>query len=73
MIPSQDNDRKDLVVGYAYATQFRPRPAYASSVEITIYCHPDNTGMGYGKLLLDKLLFRLREVPKTADREHGIR
>ena len=44
------------VVGYAYATQFRDRPAYASTCENSIYLHPDRCGQGIGTLLLDALI-----------------
>lgn len=44
------------VVGYAYATQFRDRPAYASTCENSIYIHPDHRGQGIGKVLLSALL-----------------
>ena len=36
------------VVGYAYATQFRDRPAYTSTCENSIYLHPDHLGQGIG-------------------------
>ena len=41
------------VVGYAYATQFRDRPAYAYACENSIYVAHDG---GIGKLLLKALL-----------------
>jgi phosphinothricin acetyltransferase len=44
------------VVGYAYATQFRERPAYRSACENSIYIGPDHVGQGVGKLLLDALI-----------------
>lgn len=44
------------VVGYAYATQFRDRPAYASTCENSIYLHPDHCGQGIGTLLLGELI-----------------
>jgi len=44
------------VVGYAYATQFRDRPAYGSTCENSIYVHPDRQGQGIGKALLGALL-----------------
>ena len=44
------------VVGYAYATQFRDRPAYTSTCENSIYLHPDHLGRGIGTLLLDALV-----------------
>ncbi|WP_010336775.1 GNAT family N-acetyltransferase [Sphingobium yanoikuyae] len=44
------------VVGYAYATQFRDRPAYAYACENSIYVAHDRCGGGIGKLLLKALL-----------------
>jgi len=44
------------VVGYAYATQFRDRPAYSSTCENSIYVDPAHVGQGIGTLLLDDLL-----------------
>lgn len=44
------------VVGYAYATQFRDRPAYAYACENSIYVAHDRRGSGIGKLLLMALL-----------------
>lgn len=44
------------VVGYAYATQFRDRPAYTSTCENSIYLHPDHLGQGIGTLLLSALV-----------------
>ncbi|WP_336973013.1 N-acetyltransferase family protein [Sphingobium aromaticiconvertens] len=44
------------VVGYAYATQFRDRPAYAYACENSIYVAHDRRGGGIGKMLLGALL-----------------
>lgn len=44
------------VVGYAYAAPFRDRPAYAGTVEDSIYLDPDSTGRGIGKALLLALI-----------------
>ncbi|TCU52871.1 phosphinothricin acetyltransferase [Novosphingobium sp. PhB57] len=44
------------VVGYAYATQFRDRPAYAYACENSIYVAHDRRGGGIGKRLLEALL-----------------
>lgn len=44
------------VVGYAYASLYRPRSAYRFSVEDSIYVAPDAAGQGVGRLLLDALL-----------------
>jgi len=44
------------VIGYAYASQFRPRAAYAWACENSIYIHPDAQGRGAGKALLNALV-----------------
>ena len=44
------------VVGYAYASPWRPKPAYRYTVEDTVYVAPEWTGKGLGRLLLDELL-----------------
>lgn len=43
------------VVGYAYCTWFKPRPAYRFSAEDSIYLAPAAAGKGLGKRLLDAL------------------
>jgi L-amino acid N-acyltransferase YncA len=49
------------VAGYAYATKWRVRPAYRSSVESTIYLDPACAGRGLGRLLYSALLDELRQ------------
>jgi L-amino acid N-acyltransferase YncA len=44
------------VAGYAYASPWRPKPAYRYTVEDTVYVAPEWTGKGLGRLLLDELL-----------------
>jgi phosphinothricin acetyltransferase len=43
-------------IGYAYATQFRDRPAYRTTCENSIYLDPAVLGQGVGTLLLDALI-----------------
>jgi L-amino acid N-acyltransferase YncA len=45
-----------VAVGYAYASPYRPRPAYQFTVEDSIYIHPDFLARGLGRLLLTKLI-----------------
>jgi phosphinothricin acetyltransferase len=53
------------VVGYAYATQFRDRPAYAYACEDSIYVSAAHARQGIGRLLLAALI--------DAARDHGFR
>lgn len=50
--------RGGQVVGYAYASQFRPRPAYRFCVEDSVYLAGDAQGAGLGRLLLAELIVR---------------
>lgn len=49
------------VVGYAYASRFRQRPAYRWSVETTVYLASSRTGQGIGSSLMRALLERLTD------------
>jgi L-amino acid N-acyltransferase YncA len=44
------------VVGYAYASAYRTRPAYRFTVENSVYIAPDAQGKGVGTLLLRALI-----------------
>lgn len=46
----------DAVVGYAYFGTFRPRAAYARTVESTIYLAPKAMGQGIGSALYAALI-----------------
>ena len=48
-------ERAGLVLGYAYAGAYRPRPAYRATVENSIYIAPEAQGLGIGAALLDAL------------------
>ncbi|MFI6735540.1 GNAT family N-acetyltransferase [Nonomuraea sp. NPDC050451] len=50
------------VAGYAYVSQYRPKPAYRHTVEDTIYLAPGFTGRGLGKLLLGELIEKTGET-----------
>jgi phosphinothricin acetyltransferase len=45
-----------VVMGYAYASPYRPRPAYRFTVEDSIYIHPDFVARGIGRLLLTRVI-----------------
>jgi phosphinothricin acetyltransferase len=44
------------VVAYAYASSYRPRPAYRFTIEDSVYVHPDHVGKGCGAALLESLI-----------------
>jgi phosphinothricin acetyltransferase len=48
------------VIGYAGTTRFRPKAAYETTVETTIYCAPDAAGKGIGSRLYAALFESLR-------------
>jgi phosphinothricin acetyltransferase len=53
-------DDSGVVVGYAYATQWRERFAYRFSVEITVYLLPSTSGRGLGSQLYSALFSALK-------------
>src|ERR1700733_13851638 len=44
------------VLAYAYASEYRPRPAYRFTIEDSIYVDPEHAGRGCGRALLSALL-----------------
>lgn len=46
----------DDVVGYAYAAEYRPRPAYAYTVESSVYVAAEARRRGVGEALLRRLV-----------------
>ncbi|MBM3643986.1 MAG: N-acetyltransferase family protein [Alphaproteobacteria bacterium] len=51
-------EREGRVLGYAYASNWRPRPAYRHSVENSIYIDKDAVRQGIGMALLPVLIER---------------
>ncbi|MGG5838041.1 MULTISPECIES: GNAT family N-acetyltransferase [Enterobacteriaceae] len=54
---------RGVVVGYCYASLYRPRPAYRYTLEESIYVDASATGRGFGSLLMDALIARCEEGP----------
>lgn len=50
-----------IVVGYAGTTRFRPKAAYETTVETTIYCAPEAIGKGIGRRLYQALFRALQD------------
>jgi len=51
-----------VVLGYAYASPWRTRPAYRHAVEASVYLAVDATGRGLGRQLYQALLAQLRAL-----------
>ncbi len=51
----------ELIVGFAVVSPFRDRPAYATTVENSVYVHRGARGRGVGEALLTALLATARE------------
>lgn len=49
-------EQDGLVLGFAYANWFKPRPAYRFSAEDSIYVADSARGMGLGRQLLTELI-----------------
>ena len=70
VLSTQSTDEGDEIRGYACSSTFRQKPAYDTSVETTIYLHPDATGQGLGRLLYEQLLGNLNQL--NIHRVYGI-
>lgn len=49
------------VAGFASLSAYRDRPAYRTTVEDSIYVHPDHRGAGVGRALLEEVVRVARE------------
>ncbi len=57
LLVAEDDSR---VIGYAGTMRFRPKAAYETTVETTIYCAPESAGKGIGSRLYAALFEALR-------------
>ena len=53
-------EENGIVMGYAGTTRFRPKAAYETTVETTVYCAPEAIGKGLGKRLYTELFAVLK-------------
>ena len=60
LVAEAEGDRS--VCGFAYASPWRPKPAYRHTVEDTVYLSPGHTGRGIGSALLGGLLAGCADV-----------
>ncbi|NLU70060.1 GNAT family N-acetyltransferase [Streptomyces sp. HNM0574] len=54
-------DARGRILGYATSSRFKPKAAYDTSVEVTVYLAPDAGGRGIGTLLYKRLFEALAE------------
>jgi len=55
-LPWRVAEAEGEVVGYAYASAFRPRPGYRFTVEDSVYVAPHALGRGTGRALLTSVI-----------------
>lgn len=55
-------ERDGRVIGYCYASRFRPRVAYRFTLEDSIYVDAAEVGRGIGRALLEPLLLHAAEL-----------
>ncbi|MFE0173775.1 GNAT family N-acetyltransferase [Streptomyces sp. NPDC059002] len=60
LMVAQERD-SGRVLGYATSSPFRAKPAYSTSVEVSVYCAPDAAGRGIGTLLYGALFDALAD------------
>jgi phosphinothricin acetyltransferase len=56
-------ERDAEIVGYAYVSTYRARPAYRFTVENSVYVRPGNERRGVGRMLLRALLAECEKKP----------
>jgi phosphinothricin acetyltransferase len=56
-------ERAGRVVGYACTSRFREKAAYATSVEMSVYVHPEAHGQGVGSRMYERLFELLADEP----------
>lgn len=54
-------EENGLVLGYAGTMRFRPKAAYETTVETTIYCAQEATGKGVGSVLYGALFEAIQD------------
>jgi len=64
-LPYLAADLNGRVVGYCYASAFRPRPAYRGTIENSVYVAEGLRGRGIGRKLLTALISRCEDGPWT--------
>ena len=53
---------ENRIVAWGSLSQWNPKPAYNGTVELTLYVHKDFRGRNYGKIMMESLITRAREL-----------
>lgn len=61
VVVAEDSATK-AVAGFAALSQYKQRAAYATTVEDSIYLHPDFRGLGVGRALLERIVIEARSL-----------
>jgi phosphinothricin acetyltransferase len=56
LVAVEGSEKDAVVVGYGSLTEYKPRPAYRTSVEDSVYVHRAHQGKGVGRQILSALL-----------------
>ena len=62
-VPYLVAERDGAILGYSYATFYRPRPAYRHTIEDSVYLADGLSGQGIGTALLGELIRRCEAGP----------
>lgn len=59
-------EKDGRVMGYCYLHAWKPRPAYARTLEITIYLAPEAQSRGIGRPMIERLIADARQIGAQA-------
>ena len=55
-------EQENIIMGYAYATEWRSRSAYRYTAESTVYIKEDHKGRGIGQALYEYLINEIKKL-----------
>ena len=61
-------EEEGTVLGYSTLSSYREKEAYASTVELSIYVHPQHRGKGVGSVLMSEII----AMAKTDETVHTV-
>ncbi len=57
------SEQNGVITGYASLSSYRAKEAYASTVELSIYIHPQHRGKGIGSVLMSEIINMAKDDP----------